>query len=78
MDLMMLVWDRWFLEILFSIGDMHEVEINKITYISSNNTTGVVLFMYKKPTETKKTAETGGLIGIGEFLLVSSYSVVSW
>lgn len=27
--------------------------------------------MYKKPTDTKKTTETGGLIGIGEFLLVS-------
>ncbi|CAF0909293.1 unnamed protein product [Adineta ricciae] len=33
---------------------------------------GVVLFMYKKPTETRKTTETGGLIGIGEFLLIVS------
>jgi UDP-galactose transporter B1 len=31
---------------------------------------GVVLFMYKKPKETKKMTETGGIIGIGEFLLV--------
>jgi len=31
---------------------------------------GVVLFMYKKPNETKKLTETGGIIGIGEFLLV--------
>jgi UDP-galactose transporter B1 len=32
---------------------------------------GVVLFMYKKPKETTKFSETGGIIGIGEFLLVS-------
>jgi len=33
---------------------------------------GVVLFMYKKPKETKKMTETGGIIGIGEFLLFVS------
>jgi len=33
---------------------------------------GVVLFMYKKPKESKKMEDTGGLIGIGEFLLVSN------
>jgi hypothetical protein len=32
----------------------------------------VVLFMYKKPTETKKAMEGGSIIGIGEFLLVRS------
>lgn len=32
---------------------------------------GVVIFMYKKPKESAKTAETSGFIGIGEFLLVS-------
>ena len=31
---------------------------------------GVVLFMYKKPTETKAAIEGGSIIGIGEFLLV--------
>ncbi len=33
---------------------------------------GVVLFMYKKPTETTKLTDTNGIIGIGEFLLVSN------
>lgn len=33
---------------------------------------GVVLFMYKKPTETKKAIEGGSIIGIGEFLLIVS------
>lgn len=32
---------------------------------------GVVLFMYKKPEESKKAAESSGFVGIGEFLLVS-------
>jgi hypothetical protein len=27
--------------------------------------------MYKKPTETAKAVESGGILGIGEFLLVS-------
>ncbi|CAF1466842.1 unnamed protein product, partial [Adineta steineri] len=33
---------------------------------------GVVLFMYKKPKETTKMVESGGIIGIGEFLLMVS------
>jgi len=28
--------------------------------------------MYKKPKETAKAVEAGGIIGIGEFLLVSN------
>jgi UDP-galactose transporter B1 len=38
---------------------------------------GVVLFMYKKPNETTKLAETGGFVGIGEFLLVSRLEKIS-
>ena len=37
---------------------------------------GVVLFMYKKPKETDKVTESTGLIGIGEFLLVSLMTTV--
>lgn len=36
---------------------------------------GVVIFMYKKPSESKKLTETGGFIGIGEFLLVSLFRI---
>jgi UDP-galactose transporter B1 len=31
---------------------------------------GVVLFMYKKPSQTTKITDSTGFVGIGEFLLV--------
>ncbi|CAF4408323.1 unnamed protein product, partial [Adineta steineri] len=40
--------------------------------MKSNFFLGVVLFMYKKPKETTKMVESGGIIGIGEFLLMVS------